>query len=355
MKILQVIYSLSSGGGERFVVDLSNRLSMDPSNEVLVLSIMDSSIPSYVHYLPDLSPKVRFINLHQTKGLSYTSLLGIYKVIQAEQPDIVHCHSNLTLIYLPALILRKPKYVHTLHNLAHYCAGTKINKIVNGILYRYRVKPVTISTKCNSSYIELYGRKDAECINNGREPLSPSSSTPQDIILSEGVPVFIHIARHAPQKNQNRLFYAFDKLHHDGIKYELICIGSNYDEYIEKYQNHPQIHILGERKNVADYVALADYFVLSSDFEGLPLTLLEAMSLGVTPISTPAGGVVDVIKDKCNGYLSKGFEYEEFYLIIKNAIMEKNQISPSIIKRSYEDNFSMKACAEKYYHLYINK
>ena len=131
-----------------------------------------------------------------------------------------------------------------------------------------------------------------------------------------------------------------------------MCLGHGYDEYAEYYRRHPQIHIIGERNNVGDYMSLADYFVLSSDFEGLPLTLLEAMSIGITPISTPAGGVVDVIKDGVNGYITKGFDDDEFYKKIKTVIETKGVISPNVIRCDYIENYSMQTCAEKYYFVY---
>lgn len=352
MKILQIIYSLSSGGGERFVVDLSNRLADVAGNEVVLLTVCDSNIPKMVHYLPDLSKKVRFENLHKPKGLSLGSMFGVYSFIKKEEPDVVHLHSNMMLCYPTFLLYRKCKYIHTLHSVATYCAGNKVCKEINSLFYKKRVQPITISSICQKSYIDLYGSTEAIQITNGREALIPSDTLPSDVHLVEGKPVFIHVARCAPVKNQPRLFRAFDRLYSEGESFELLCLGSNYDEYIAKYNNHPQIHILGEKRNVADYMALADYFVLSSNFEGLPLTLLEAMSLGVTPVSTPAGGVADVIRDGENGYMTNGFEDEEYYQKIKQAIHERGRFSKEKIKQEYEDNYSMKVCLEKYLRVY---
>lgn len=354
MKILQIIYSLSSGGGERFVVDLCNRLAETEGNEVVLLTVCDSNIPQMVHYLPDLCNKVRFENLHKSKGLSLGSMFGVYSFIKKEKPDVVHLHSNMLLCYPTFLLYRKCKYIHTLHSVATYCAGNKVCKVINSLFYKKRVQPITISSICQKSYVELYGSSEAIQITNGREALVPSGNLPSDVHLADAKSVFIHVARCAPVKNQPRLFRAFDRLYSEGESFELLCLGSNYDEYIDKYKEHPQIHILGEKRNVADYMALADYFVLSSNFEGLPLTLLEAMSLGVTPISTPAGGVADVIRDGENGYMTNGFEDEEYYQKIKQAIHEFGRFSKEKIKQEYEEHYSMKVCADKYMQMYLS-
>ena len=80
--------------------------------------------------------------------------------------------------------------------------------------------------------------------------------------------------------------------------------------------------------------------------------MLEAMSMGVVPISTPAGGVVDVIEDGVTGYLTESFDDEEFYRRVRQSISEKGRIAPERIRKHYEQHFSMEACAAKYYEAY---
>lgn len=352
MKILQLIYSLSSGGAERFVVDLSNRLAQNNDDEVVLVTILDESNPQWTYYLGDLSSKVRFVNLNCRRGLSLKSIFRIFKVIMHEKADVVHIHCNLIFLYLPTLLLRRSKYVHTLHSLAVYCLGWRGFRGMNCWLYKTRVQPVTISNECDKSFRELYALDTSICIINGREPVKIDDSFKMEVTLNRTCPVFIHVARCSPEKNQPRLFRIFERLLSDGLGYELLCLGSNYGEYAEKYKNHPQIHVLGEKKNVGDYMRQADYFILSSDYEGLPLTLLEAMSLGLTPISTPAGGVVDVIRDGENGYIAQSFDDEDFYRKVRDIIVNRKIISPELIRHEFESLYSMELCAEKYHSLY---
>lgn len=354
MKIVQLSYSLSSGGAERFVVDLSNHLSMIKDNEVILLTTDDDKITKNIHYLDELSSNVKYINLHCKGGLHPKSFFRVYKALKDIKPDIVHAHCNLLLIYMPAFFLKRIKFVHTLHNMAEICLKYKWCKFINKWLYKKRIQPITISRKCQESFIKLYNIKKVTCITNGSRKLTPTGHMPTDIsFVDRNIPIFIHVARCATQKNHNRLFNAFDKLFSDGIKFHLIVLGSGYEAiWMQKYRNNKQIHILGERKNVADYMAVADFFVLSSDYEGLPLTLLEAMSLGVIPISTPAGGVIDVIRDGENGYLTSNFDDNELYKKIKQALNERGKIKKELVIKEYEDSFSMDICANKYYKEY---
>lgn len=353
MKILQLTYSLASGGAERFVVDLCNRLAKSTENEIVLVTVLDDNNPSWMHYRQDLSKNVRFISLHCRRGLSIKSIWRVYRIIAIENADIVHAHCNLIMLYLAVVFFKRSKYIHTLHNLAEYCLSSSCLKPINKWLYTEKVKPVTISNECERSFLKLYGVDTSVCITNGREPLTFNRSFVPDVKINIRYPVFIHVARCAPQKNQARLFKAFERLYADGVKFELMCVGQGYGKYAKYYKGHPQIHIIGERSNIGDYMNLADYFVLSSDFEGLPLTLLEAMSMGVTPISTPAGGVADVIKDGANGYITKGFDDEEFYQKIKMIIKTKGKLPPDVICRDYAENYSMQACVKKYCAVYI--
>lgn len=82
--------------------------------------------------------------------------------------------------------------------------------------------------------------------------------------------------------------------------------------------------------------------------EGLPISLLEAMSMGVMPVSTPAGGVCDVIRNGENGYISSSHSSEDFYKTIKDAIANVAGVTSKYIITEYQEKYSMVACAKAY-------
>lgn len=356
MKILQIIYSLCSGGAERFVVDLSNRLAEDRNNEVVILVVDDLQQEGCSHYLSDVNNNVRIISLG-LKGLGICSLLGIFKTIKKERPDVVHCHSNLILLYLPAIFCKGPRYVHTLHNLADKCLCWRWCKPINKHLYSRKVQAVTISGECSQSYRALYGFDNDCMIINGREKIqltADAGKVKKEVdSLTEGKrPVFINVARFDPQKNHKLLFDIFERLSAEGSNAQLLVVGARHEENMIKYRNHPNIHIIGERRNVGDYLACADFFILSSVYEGLPLTLLEAMSMGVVPVCTPAGGIKDVIRDGENGFLAKDFDTESLYDAVTRAIKAGAVIPKDAVVREFHEKYSMERCSMRYYNLY---
>lgn len=358
MKILQIIFTLSAGGGERFVVDMCNELVKEPSNEVYLLTI-NANTPKSQHYLTTLFPEVKYKNIGASKGLSLKSIVGVYKAIKEINPDIVHVHSTTVLIYLPALFLRKSKYVQTLHSLASKAISFQWLKKLQGWLYRKHVQPITISNICQESYKEYYKQDNAVCITNGRAAIekSPDLEIVQKEIdnykSNKSIPVFIHVARCSKEKNQELLFNAFERLHKNGKKFLLLVIGAGFESSPYMHFNDTEyVKILGAKQNVGDYLACANYFVLSSTWEGLPLSLLEAMSMGCIPISTPAGGVVDVIRDGENGLLCPTFETEDFYNTIAKVFDKDFAINKELIIKDYEENYTMEVCVNKYYNVY---
>lgn len=356
MKILQIIYSLCSGGAERFVVDLSNRLAEDKGNEVIILVVNDLRQEGCSHYLSDVKDNVRVISLG-FNGLGIRSIYGIFKTIKRERPDVVHCHSNLILLYLPAFFLKTPRYVHTLHSLADKCLVWKWCKPPNRYLYSEKVQAVTISKECSRSYRSLYVLNNDCLIINGREKIQLTSDAGavkgEVYSLTNGKrPVFINVARRDPAKNHKLLFDVFERLSDESNDAQLLVLGSGHEANAERYMNHPNIHVVGERRNVGDYLACADFFILSSVYEGLPLTLLEAMSMGVVPVCTPAGGIKDVIRDGENGILANGFDADNLYDTVKKAMKTASAISKESMAREFSERYSMDVCAKKYYQTY---
>lgn len=359
MKILQLTFSLSSGGAERFVVDLCNELCKRGDTEVVLLMVEDKNKDGAAHYLTDLDNRVKFICAGCKSGYHWKSFIRVLNIIRREKPDVVHAHCGSMLLYLPALLFLKNTYVHTLHNLAEKCINKPAQYTFNKLFYRRRIKPVTISSQCQLSYERLYGKGRATQITNGRSPITASSKLSlvkqelTDIGIKASDKLFIHVARCAEQKNQKLLFESFKSIASKRKDVQLIVLGNGFEgsEFME-YDGKWNIHILGERNNVGDYLLCSDFFILSSIFEGLPISLLEAMSCGLVTVSTPAGGVVDVISDGRNGFLSPSFLQTDFSATIMRALTGEGGIDHRAIIQEYAAKYSMSACAKKYYDIY---
>lgn len=359
MRILQMIPTLASGGAERFVVSLSNELA-EMGYDVTICTLYDNANVDFnKQYIKN---NISYHSL-QIKGKNYGYILKhTYAFISQIHPDIIHCHLGILQYIFPICFIKPEiKIYHTIHTIAEHASG---NSKWHAKLYRYlykknKIKPITISEECHLSYTTFYHLKNDIIIENGVVPATPTKLIKQTEIEinsykhNPNSPVFIHIGRYHEAKNQKMLINIFNDLNQQHIDFCLIIIGRDFDKDKGKELQNiacKNIHFLGEKNNVGDYLLCSDYFCLTSIYEGLPLSLLEAMSAGVTPICTPAGGIVNVLLNNQIGFLSPDFSFESFKKTLKTALSQK--IEKNNIKSIYINSYSMHTCAKKYIQLW---
>jgi glycosyltransferase involved in cell wall biosynthesis len=163
--------------------------------------------------------------------------------------------------------------------------------------------------------------------------------------------IYLHVARCSPVKNQTLLVEAFGKFVEKGYHADLIIIGVNYETELgksiqAKAVNH--VHFIGTRKNVGDYMLNADVFCLSSDFEGMPITLLEASLVGVPMVSTAVCGAVDIIENKVNGVLSEGHTVGEYLDALEYSYHHLCELRQHSLKMKDNSAYTIENCARKY-------
>lgn len=367
MKILEIITSLSSGGGERFVTDLSNELSKHPGCEVELLTIKDDTKSEMAFYKEEVCENVEYNCLGVSKYTLKTPFL-VLKAIRKRKPDVVHVHLNGTFnMAIPALFLyRRPLYVQTLHGRADKQFASKPDYWLKRLIYSLSlVKLITISSDNNKSFRTVYHVPSNGMILNGRGKMKTLDliKVKQEIDSykpSEDTLVLIHVARLHPEKNQSLLIQGVNKIIEQGANVILLIIGAGYNTEKGKelqVMACNRVHFLGLKTNVSDYLKCADAFVLSSLNEAMPISLIEALACRCIPLSTPVSGSIDIIKNGENGFITKDFSLNSFVEMLNDFMANHSQINREMLHHYFQKNLSIQTCANKYlsfFHEHFN-
>lgn len=361
MKIVHVIPQLSSGGGERFTIDLCNAFA-GQGHEVTLIVLLP--LGEYGFYKNEVSDKVNLICLDKKSGLDISLGWRLKKTISRLSPDVVHSHLR-AILYMPLSIFSiNAKFFHTVHNTADMEAGGTVGGFLRKVLFRMRkVTPVTISHESLDSFEKYYGMTTA-MIFNGRD--IPDTLKVSDSVKSEidgykrtsSTKVLVHLARYTDVKRQDLMARVAKKLFDEGFDFTVLLIGRTAEDILNgvKAAKCPVCHVLGEKKNPLEYLKAADAFCLCSTYEGMPISLIEAMGVGTIPVCTPVGGIVNVVKDGDTGFLSEDISEDSYYDALKRFLMQSEEERTEMktkVQKCYEP-FTMRECANKYLELYVN-
>ncbi len=354
MKVLQLIPNLGTGGAERFVCELANELKKQ--GEHCTIATLYNSQKSDEISKSHLN-NINIQSLGKKIGIDIRMFWKISKLVKKERFDVVHAHVGaIKYILLASIFLRKVRFVATIHSEASREAGNKIEKYIRAFMFKFGFcKAVTISEESNISFQKFYGF-NTEMIYNGVSDYEQKG----DITFKDNNEelVFIHVASCQPVKNQELLFKSFSVLAQEFDNVRLIWFGSNntYKDLYKSLESYfsEKIKYGGLVTNVRDYLVKADAFCLSSKMEGMPMSIIEAFSVGCIPLCTPVGGIKNMIQSGENGMLSKDLSVEAYYKMLKQFVQmdkaKKKQMKLCAIESF--DKYKIATTARKYIDLY---
>ena len=150
---------------------------------------------------------------------------------------------------------------------------------------------------------------------------------------------------------------AVDRLTQKGAPIELYMFGRFADkEIVESINalNNPHIHMLGEVENPRQYLRNADVFCMSSVVEGMPISLIEALSCGLVPVCTAVGGIVDMVEEGKNGFLSPDMSVESYVKALEQvlAMTPQEMEAMKCACRESAKRYSIEECAKQYEELF---
>ena len=307
MKVTFFVSSLSGGGAERVVANLANFLT-DKGIEVDVITVTDE-----VTY--QISDKVRHLPLSRKSKLPhfFTNLIRLYRLNRYLRKQKV----DLYIPFLPfhaALLMRQRRIFKAPVAIAErgdpYNYWGKSEKKLRQFQKLYsRADGYFFQTDDAREYYRSQGIDvtNSQVIPNAINPLFLSSPKKDYTVDNKLV---VGIGRFSKQKNFHSLIKAFAKVHESFPEHRLVIYGDGplrpeYQQLIESLGLQKVVDLPGYINDIPSKIINASVFALSSDYEGMPNALAEAMALGVPCVSTdcPVGGPKFLIKDGENGLL----------------------------------------------------
>ena len=168
--------------------------------------------------------------------------------------------------------------------------------------------------------------------------------------------VISFVARFSSQKDHETLFDALSLLNDeklDLLSINLIGGGELIDKFIDKsisMKISRCLNFIGETSEVNKYLVNSDLFMLISNYEGLPVSIIEAMSVGIPIIASDVGGVKELVKDGVNGFLIPKKDSIALSKVLANLVIGNSYDIKSMGRSSreiYEENFKVDIMAAK--------
>jgi glycosyltransferase involved in cell wall biosynthesis len=312
MKILHVVPSFGLGGMERVVCAIINR-----------------TFAKYQHYIMSLDGNSSAYRWIQSDNIQYIDfckdckflvfLKRMYKIINNTSPDLLMTYNwgGTDAIWLGKLAGVK-NIIHNEHGFSIEEAKITAWKrdIGRFITYRMASRLVTVSSNLKFSIQKKYFLRgnSIQMIPNGID----SDYYSPDLRVRQGVReklnfdqedfVIIFSGRLDPVKNFELLMEVFEYCHVVDRKVKLLIVGDGPErpkiEQLSIQKNlHAAVVMVGQKFEVLPYLRAGDVFLLTSLTEQMPLTILEAMSVGLPVIASDVGEIRNIIDDGKDGFL----------------------------------------------------
>lgn len=366
MKILYLITSWDFGGAERQVLDLASVAQNNHINDVLIVSMIQPN-SEFLH----LSDRcgLSIISLDMLKGKASIKDLVMYLSVNKRfSPDIVHSHmvhANF-LSRIGKLFGAKGKIVCTAHSI---CEGGKLIDLGYKMTDFLSSFNSNVSVSATNRYLDcnLFSKGKTEFIPNGistdviKSHWQNSTGQRESLVnlfdLDPNRFIFLAVGRFAEAKDYPNLINAVRLINKP--LYVLIAGKGKLEReimnLIENFNLGDSVKLIGLRTDIPTVLAGVDGYVMSSEWEGLPISILEAANVGVPSVVTDVGGCAEIVKNKINGYVVPPKSPQ----LLSNAmlnIMELN--NHELTEMSFNankiinDNYSMDMVMNKWLSIY---
>jgi glycosyltransferase involved in cell wall biosynthesis len=340
-KILFYINAIHYGGAEKVLVNLANEFAAIGYRTIVVTSFYDS--PEYA-----LSGKVKRYSLEQEEQQqsflrrNMLRIIRLRRICRKEKPDLVvsfmgeaNFRAIIATLFLPM------KTMISVRNDPDKEYGNRFLRLLAKVFFRLADGCVFQTEEARNWFPKGIRYKSKIILNQVDANFYKVNYTGERKHI-------VTVGRLEPQKNHKLLLRAFQKIANRYPEEKLLLYGEGtlyreLSDYINKLGLHNRVQLKGATMDIPNRIYSAKLFVLSSDYEGLPNAVMEAMALGIPVVSTdcPCGGPRLLIRNKETGILvpvknAKAMARAMDMVLSDNALYEKLSCNARIRAKEFE-------------------
>ena len=368
-KILFVHNFYQIGGGEHTVFSNEKRLLEENGHEVVTYTRDNSELKS--SFIKKLLLPVNTI-------FSFKTYFEARKIIKSEKIDIVHCHNTFPLIspaiYYAAKSCGVP-VVQTIHNFRFLCPNALFyregcvceecleNGVFNAVKYgcyrNSKVQTMVVAAmlcihrklgtykKINYIFLTEFNKEkfryllgdyvDKQFVKPNFEYIEEKPAQPEEIDHNK----FVFVGRLDENKGVSFLLEAWEKVDKEKHLY-IFGDGKLADEVKKSAEENSNVHFMGFQpiEIVLNNLKTAESMVFTSEwYEGFPMTLIEAMAMGVPVVCSNIGNHASIVESAKLGSLYKNKDEKSFIEAI-NLASENNNSLRKIARNAFEDKYT---------------
>ena len=276
-----------------------------------------------------LHPEVKVtLAMQQTKN-RLTEVFWLRKYIKQEKPDVVIAFTEGVYCFTIAALLGTKIPVIASERLDPSAMTWKRN-LLKRLLLPY-ADWLVVQTKTIKDYFPKNIQKKTSIIFNPvkDEALASSIENGKWKIENSERPRIISVARLFPQKNQEMMIRAFAKIADEFPDWELVIYGEgprrqNLQLTIDNLQLTDRIKLPGRTEQVIEELRKSKIFCLSSDYEGMSNSMIEAICVGLPIVTTKVSGTDELVQDGSNGYVVEIGDVEGFASALRKLISDEH-------------------------------
>lgn len=365
--VLFVLPTLGTGGSERVVFNLC--LHLEPLFFPIVAAFKDGPLRT------EMSKKgIHVYVLNRSDGIDWTLIVKLVKIIKKNKIQIVNSHHFVSLFYLfwASRMTGKP-LMHTEHSKWEMEDLTPFwNRVFKFFLNRIEM----VSAVSSLAYEHLYNvynvdKERLALVQNGIDlnqfkKNNEKTISRKSLGLKENDIVIGIVGNLRIEKNQQLLIRALALLSKTSKKYKIVLVGNgpcrnDLEELSAELGVTDQSIFAGTRNDVPNIYGIFDMYCLTSHYEGLPLTILEAMASSVPVIGTDVLGIRELISNHKNGILvpdNNPKALAEAVVLLAGDNGRNEEIAENaykLVSEQYNLKMFVKSYEKIFYHLTLNK